>query len=216
MFIKKKLVPLSAAVLCSAFLMQSAIAADWLVRGRIINVSPDDSSTQVPTVAGSGVSVDSDTTLELDFTYMLSKNIGLELILATTKHDVTGTGPLAGADVSNVRVLPPTLTLQYHFAPKATLRPYVGVGLNYTVFYNAKLGAALVANGATDIDYDNSVGLAAQAGLDVDINKDWFVNLDVKYIKIDTTATITGGALAGAVNVDINPWVVGVGIGTRF
>lgn len=216
MNLKKKLTALSAAMLCSTFLMQSAIATDWLVRGRIINVNPNDSSTQVPSVANSGVSVNSDTTLELDFTYMLGNNLGLELILATTKHGVTGTGALAGADVSNVRVLPPTLTLQYHFAPKASVRPYVGAGLNYTVFYNAKRGAALVANNATDIDYDNSFGLAAQAGLDIDISKDWFMNLDVKYIDMDTTATITGGALAGTVDVDINPWVVGIGIGTRF
>jgi len=216
MIIKKKLATLSAAILCSTFMMQSALAGDWLVRGRIINVNPDDSSTQVPAVANSGVSVNSDTTLELDFTYMVSSNIGLELILATTKHDVTGTGTLAGADVSSVRVLPPTLTLQYHFAPKATIRPYVGVGLNYTIFYDGGMGAALKANNATDIDYDSSFGLAAQAGFDVDLNKDWFMNLDVKYIKIDTTATITGGALAGTVDVDINPWVIGVGVGKRF
>jgi len=216
MIIKKKLATLSVAILCSTFMMQSALAADWLVRGRIINVNPDDSSSLVSGATNTGVSVDSDTTLELDFTYMLNSNIGLELILATTKHNVTGTNSLAGVDVSSVRVLPPTLTLQYHFAPKATVRPYVGVGLNYTLFYNAKVNAGLGGTGATDIDYDSSFGLAAQAGFDVDLNKDWFMNLDVKYIKMDTTATITGGSLAGTVDVDIDPWVIGVGVGKRF
>ncbi len=216
MFPKNKLSALLLTGLCSTMLAIPAQASDWLVRARVIHVSPDDSSSQVPNVAGSGVSPDSATTLELDFTYMLSPNLGLELILATTPHDVSGTGTLAGADVGKVKLLPPTLTLQYHFAPRAKIRPYAGVGVNYTHFYDDKLGAALLANSATDIDYDDSFGLAAQAGVDFDINKDWFVNLDVKYIQIDTTATISGGALAGNVNVDINPWVFGVGIGTRF
>jgi len=218
MLVNKKVSGLVAAVICSSTFINPAFAdaGDWLVRARIINVSPNDSSGQVPAVAGSGVSVDVDTTIELDFTYMVSNNLGLELILATSKHEATGTGTLAGADVGEVRALPPTLTLQYHFNPKATVRPYAGVGLNYTRFFNPKLGAALIANGATDIDYDDSFGLSAQAGLDIDINKKWFMNLDVKYVQIETTATITGGALAGNVDVDINPWVFGVGIGTRF
>ena len=189
---------------------------DWLTRVRVINVSPDDSSAEVPGVAGSGVSPGKDTTLELDFTYMISSNLGLELILATSSHDVSGTGTLAGADVGEVSVIPPTLTLQYHFNPSSNIRPYAGLGINYSYFYDGKLGAALIANGATDIDYDDSFGLAAQAGIDFDINQDWFVNLDVKYVQIETTATISGGALAGNVDVDINPWIFGVGIGTRF
>ena len=216
MSIIKKSSILSTAILCGSIMSTPASAADWLARARIINVSPNDSSSQVPAVAGSGVTVNNDTVAELDFTYMVNKNVGLELILATTGHHATGTGALAGADVGTVKLLPPTLTAQYHFQPGAKIRPYIGAGLNYTLFYKARLGAALVANGATGIDYDNSFGLAAQAGVDIDINKDWFVNLDVKYIKIDTTATITGGALAGNVNLDINPWVFGVGIGTRF
>lgn len=218
MFPRKKLSALLLTAACATTLTAPVLAdtGDWLTRVRVINVSPDDSSGEVPAVAGSGVSPGTDTTLELDFTYMLTNNLGLELILATSKHDITGTGTLAGADVGEVSVLPPTLTLQYHFTPSSNIRPYAGVGVNYTYFYDGELGAALVANGATDIDYDDSFGLAAQAGVDFDINKDWFVNLDVKYVQIDTTATITGGALAGNVDVDINPWIFGVGIGTRF
>jgi outer membrane protein len=191
---------------------------DLLVRGRIINVNPNDSSGTVAGIAGSGVTVDSKSTVELDFTYMVRPNIGLELILATTKHDIRATG-IPGLDkVAETGVLPPTLTAQYHFAPKATVRPYAGLGINYTLFYSSKTTSALdTAMGAsTDISLDNSFGLAAQAGVDIDINTDWFMNLDIKYINITTTADITAGATSTSVDVDINPWVLGIGIGKKF
>ncbi|OGI41135.1 MAG: hypothetical protein A2140_02535 [Candidatus Muproteobacteria bacterium RBG_16_62_13] len=192
---------------------------DWLVRGRLIHVAPNDSSGAVSTLPGSGVAVGSDSTLELDFTYMLSPNLGLELILGTTKHDLKGKGSIAAlGKIGESGVLPPTLSLQYHFAPKASVRPYAGVGVNYTLFYGAESSAALdsALGGATGIKLGDSFGLAAQAGLDVSLSKDWFMNFDLKYIQIDTKATLTTGGTTRTVNVDINPWVFGVGVGTRF
>ena len=219
MQIKKSLLAATVATLCTVMTSESVLASDWLMRARVINISPNDNSQVVDLgdpFGDLGVAVDNDTTLELDFTYMLSKHLGLELILATTEHVATGTNDLSGASVGSVNVLPPTLTLQYHFSPGAKIRPYVGAGLNYTVFYGAKVGSA--ASEALEINklsYDNSFGLAAQAGVDISINKDWFFNLDVKYIQIDTKATIHGGDFDGAtIDVDINPWVFGIGIGT--
>lgn len=119
-------------------------AGDWLVRGRIINVSPnDDSGTLFTTGAGDvgeGVTVDSDTVPELDITYMISPNWGVELILGYSEHTVT-THKAAGLvldtlpgsrDVIDTKVLPPTLLLQYHFMPNSDIRPYIGAGINYT------------------------------------------------------------------------------------
>jgi len=192
---------------------------DWLVRGRLIHVAPNDSSGAVTTLAGSGVGVNSDSTLEVDFTYMLNPNLGIELVLATTKHDLNGKGTIAAlGKIGESGVLPPTLTLQYHFAPRAAVRPYAGVGLNYTLFYSDKSSAALNAalGGPTSVDLSNSLGPALQAGLDVDLSKDWFLNFDAKYIWIDTKATLVTGGTTRTVNVDINPWVFGVGIGRRF
>jgi len=192
---------------------------DWLVRGRLIHVAPNDSSGAVTTLAGSGVGVNSDSTLEVDFTYMLNPNLGIELVLATTKHDLNGKGTIAAlGKIGESGVLPPTLTLQYHFAPRAAVRPYAGVGLNYTLFYSDKSSAALNAalGGPTRVDLSNSFGPALQAGLDVDLSKDWFLNFDAKYIWIDTKATLVTGGTTRTVSVDINPWVLGVGIGRRF
>lgn len=211
---------LAAAVLAATSLPAQAYeAGDWVVRGRIINVNPNDDSSNVivnGTIdTGGAVSVDSDTVLEVDFTYMLHRNWGLELILATSEHNADGTGALAGQDILDSWVLPPTLTLQYHFMPNNNIRPYAGVGINYSHFYSEDGKGAF---SAYDVDIDDSWGLAAQVGVDVDINKDWFVNFDVKYIDLDTTAKLTSpdGLTVLKTDVDIDPWVFGIGIGTTF
>ena len=90
--------------------------------------------------------------------------------------------------------------------------------MNYTLFYGAESSAALdgALGGATDITLSDSFGLAAQAGMDVSLSNDWFMNFDLKYIQIDTKATLATGGTTRTVNVDINPWVFGVGVGRRF
>ncbi|WP_126457023.1 OmpW/AlkL family protein [Sulfuriflexus mobilis] len=198
-------------------------AGDWVVRARVISVSPDEDSSAISAsavpgaVAGSGVSVDNDVVPELDFTYMLDPHWGLELILATSSHDADANGTLTAlGNIADAKVLPPTLTLQYHFLPKSNIRPYAGVGINYTYFYDESVEDVLDAPGAS-VDFDDSWGLAAQVGVDVDINKDWFVNFDVKYIDISTEATFKNTTLGTVTaDVDIDPWVFGIGIGTTF
>ena len=192
---------------------------NWIVRGRVIHVTPNDRSGEVTTLAGSGVGVGDDTTAELDITYMLRPNWGLELILGTTQHDLTGKGTIANlGKIGKTALLPPTLTLQYHFAPKTDVRPYAGIGVNYSKFYNEKSTNSLDTGlgGPTNINLDDSWGLAAQAGVDVGLKNDWFVNFDLKYIQIETKATLVTGSTTRTVDVDINPWVFGIGIGKRF
>lgn len=138
--------------------------------------------------------------------------------MATSPHDLEGTGDLEGlGTIGDVWALPPTLTLQYHFQPDAKVRPYVGVGLNYTIFYNEKATSALNnAIGNTSISLDDSVGVAVQAGVDVDINDNWFWNADIKWIQIETEATLNTGGAINTVDVELDPIVAGVGIGRRF
>ncbi len=201
-----------------------AMAGDWLIRVRALSIDPDSSSSTLrsdgASIPDTGVSVEDDQIPELDITYMMRPNWGLELVLGTSQHDVIAEGALAGlGKVVDARALPPTLTLQYHFNPEGKFRPYIGAGINFTLFYDEKTTSSFNAvAGNSDVDLDESVGLAGQLGFDVGINESWFVNFDIKYIQIDTTATITtaGGLGTVEVDVDINPFVYGFGIGRRF
>lgn len=192
----------------------TAFASDvedpWLVRIRAINVMPDESA-DIEAIGGD-VKIDNQLVPELDISYFLTENIAAELILATTPHDVEAKNTALGdVDLGDVWLLPPTLTLQYHFAPRASFRPYVGAGINYTVFYNEDDGAV------ADMDYEDSFGLALQAGVDIPVNDTYFANIDVKKVFLSTDVTVNAGD-AGTVgaDVDIDPWIIGVGIGRRF
>jgi len=198
---KKMTVALLAGLLsASAFADQG----DILARLRIIDVAPVSSSTGI---LNGNANVKSDTVPELDFTYMITNNVGAELILGTSRHEVD----LGSTNLGKISVLPPTLTLQYHFTPQNTFRPYVGAGFNYTEFYSNGLSAG--ANNNVMVK-SHSFGPALQVGADYSITKDWFVNVDVKKLFISTQVSdATSGSLG---NLTINPWVYGVGIGTKF
>tara|TARA_R110002049_G_scaffold254878_5_gene430371 strand:+ start:75 stop:737 length:663 start_codon:yes stop_codon:yes gene_type:complete len=193
-------------------------AGDWLVRGRIINVNPNDDSSVIyagnSPLTGTGVTVNSDTVPELDISYMIDRNWAAELILGYSKHNVSSFGAgLADPKVINAKALPPTLTLQYHFSPDSNIRPYIGAGVNYTYFFDEDVAGTLGAGGGVKVKMEGSWGLAAQAGVDIAINDNWFVNLDVKYIDINTTAKFSNGL---SVDVDVNPVIWGLGVGRRF
>jgi len=180
-----------------------ADSGDILARLRVIDVDPQTSSSG--TLSTIDADVKSDVVPELDFTYMITNNIGAELILGTSRHKLHTTL----GDLGKISVLPPTLTLQYHFNPQGTFRPYVGAGVNYTRFYSNGLKV-----GGQQVDVDqNSWGAAFQVGADYAINKDWFVNVDVKKLYIKTDASLNGTSLG---TLKINPMVYGVGIGTKF
>ncbi len=184
----------------------------WQIRLRGIVVTPDESAT-IETIGGD-VDISTAFVPELDFTYFFTENWAAELILATTKHDVEAIATAAGnIDLGDVWLLPPTLTVQYHFTGGA-LKPYLGTGINYTIFYGEDEGPI-----ADAVDYENSVGFALQGGLDYSLNDDWFLNVDVKKIFLQTDVTVNAttalGATVGA-DVDINPLIIGFGFGYRF
>ena len=196
-------------------------AGDVLLRVRGIMVSPTEKSSGItPTFPAEHVSLGNSVMPEIDLTYMASDHIGFELIAATTKHSAAGvTGTTGGiGKLASTWVLPPTLTAQYHFNPKGAVRPYVGAGVNYSIFWDEKASDGLVkAVGPTKVHMSDSVGWAAQAGIDIDVSPRMFLNLDVKYIDMSTDARLTTTAIGTQrVHVDINPVVVGVGVGFRL
>lgn len=218
----KKLV-LSASFLVAAALPVSQSYAldqgDWLVRLRGIAVIPTDESGGIsPDLRTSGLDPQPAVVPEIDITYMATNNIGIELILATSKHDLDATGAIAGiGKAAETMLLPPTLLLQYHFDTKSNFRPYVGAGINYTVAYLENADRALeAALGPTSVRADDSLGWAVQAGVDYHFNDNWFMNFDVKYIDIGLDVELNSRGTVRTLDVDINPVIVGVGIGYRF
>lgn len=191
----------------SAFANNYNCDGSWLVRVRGIGVIPAEKSSINP--IGGTVHVSNTFVPEIDFSYFFTDNIAAELILATTKHKMRAVNTAVGeVDVGSVWLLPPTLTLQYHITQLEHFKPYAGIGVNYTFFYKEKPGA--LAN----VSYDNIASLALQAGVDVPICNNIYVNLDVKKLYLKTTAAFNQETIQA--NVKLNPWLVGAGLGFRF
>ncbi len=208
---------IAAAALAATFLSSGvALAGDgpWQVRVRAIVVAPDESSTITP--IGGQSNHDTSIVPELDISYFFNEKVSAELILGVTNHNAVVEGSTLGdVDMGDVWLLPPTLTLQYHFAPDAVINPYIGAGVNYTIFFSE--GGLPAGSPIVNIGHSNSFGPALQAGFDVDINEDWFFNVDVKKVWIDTKATVNAGALGTVIGqVNLDPWIIGVGFGKRF
>lgn len=185
-------------------------AGDILVRGRGLTVLPTVDSTVTP--IGGHVDATQSFEPEGDITYFFTPNIAVEAIAAVTTHHLKALNTSLGdVDLGHVTLLPPTVSVQYHFMPEKCFKPYLGVGVNYTHFFdsNPKSGSA-----ATKIDYEDNFGASIQAGADFHVQGNWFVNVDVKHIFLSTTAKINGGAIKG--DVDLNPTIVGAGIGYKF
>jgi outer membrane protein len=189
---------------------------DLLVRAGVAYVSPQGDSDEITGIgAGARVEADGAPSLGITATYMATDNIGVGVLAAWPfKHDIDATGSIATlGTVAETKHLPPTVTLQWHFTPSNTVRPYVGAGINYTNFFSEDTKGALASH---KLSLDDSWGLALEAGVDVDINSDWFVSGQVWYLDIDTDATLSGPTFNTNFNVEIDPWVVMLGVGTKF
>ena len=205
---------LFTAILLAAASLPAAAADDtsdpaghFQIRLRGVGVLPSPSANIV--ISGSGIGgttkVTDSMVPEADLTYFLTSNIAIEAIAAVTKHSVSNS--VAGP-VASVWLLPPTVTAQYHFDPTGPIRPYIGAGINYTVFYDAH-------SGLPNISFANNVGWALQGGVDIPLaDGPYFLNLDVKKLFLSTTIKAASGAVRASANLD--PWLVGAGVGIRF
>ncbi|MBV6632198.1 MAG: OmpW family protein [Alphaproteobacteria bacterium] len=187
-------------------------AGDFMIRARGILVEPDEDAS-IDTIGGT-VDIDEQFVPEVDFSYFITDHIALELIAAVTPHDVTATNTsLGNVDLGDVLLLPPTLTLQYHMLPEKRFSPYVGAGVNATFFIDDDVPSGGPVN---SIDYDPSVGFALQAGVDYFITDNILLNFDVKKVFINTDVDVNTALGTIGADVDIDPWIIGVGVGWKF
>ncbi|TGD71945.1 hypothetical protein E4634_17715 [Mangrovimicrobium sediminis] len=232
----KKVINLALAVALAsgAVATQAYEAGDLILRAGIVTVDPNASSDKIDLgVEGVPVleaDVDSDTQLSIIPVWMVTDMFGLELLAATPfEHDISVGGGGLDLDAGSTKHLPPTLTVQwYPRGGQSGWQPYLGIGLNYTYFFDESVdgelkGALGAVLGATDADLklDDSFGLSASAGVDIPLGEHWSINAGVWYIDIQTEAELTakfadGSKVPVKFDVDIDPWVYNFGIAYKF
>lgn len=202
LFRRTLLVAATAAVVVFSSAANAYDKGDWLLRVGVGNVDPKSDNGDV-------ASVDSGTALVFNGTYFFTPNIGFEILAATPfSHDIKLAAD--GTKVGEAKHLPPTFSLQYHFVPEGAFRPYVGAGLNYTLFFDEETSGPL---SGSNLSLDDSVGLAAQFGADFDVSERMYVNFDVRWMDINTDAELDGAALE---EVEIDPLVYSLTVGWKF
>ena len=216
------------AVALAAPFAQAHQAGDVILRAGAITVDPREDSGDIHAggapLSGSKATLDSNTQLGLNFAYMLTDKIGVELLAATPfSHDVGVKNMPAGLEALNGKLgslkhLPPTLSLIYYpLDSKSAFQPYVGAGINYTWFFDTELSSEAEAKTFSGLDIQDSWGLSAQAGMDYMLTDNIMINAQVRYIDIETTGTTyLGGTTKVKVDVDVDPFVYMVGLGYKF
>ncbi|HLO64529.1 MAG TPA: OmpW family outer membrane protein [Azonexus sp.] len=200
---------LVAALVAAGVLSAPVVKADegsFMVRARAVYVDFNNGQKSgLDRVAGK-IEADNLWIPEVDLSYFFTKNLAAELVLTYPQEvDIK----IAGVRQGTIKALPPSLLLQYHFTELGAFKPYVGAGLNYTFFYNT----SNILGGAASVER-NSWGLAGQVGFDYMFTKNLGLNVDVKYIKMDTDVFVTGLGKIGTLN--LNPVTAGVGVTYRF
>ena len=180
--------------------------SDWIVKVGVHTVDPkSDNGTLAGGTLKSDVGSDVKPTVTAE--YLLAPEWGVEVLASLPwKHDVKLNGVLA----ATTKQLPPTVSVQYHFNPSGKVSPFVGLGLNYTMFFSEHTTGPLAG---TKLSLDDSLGIAAHGGVDFRIDERWLVTLDARWIKIGTDAKVNGTKV-GTVHID--PFAYGIAVGYRF
>ena len=223
---------LLAAAALLAFAVSPAMAyekGDWILRAGVGTVAPDSDNLFLPDFPAAGlnstVEVDDGTSLTLMGTYMFTDNWAFDILAAWPfSHDINvtavdaGTGDVVAAfKAGETDHLPPTFSIQYHFLPDSAFQPYVGAGVNYTTLFSTDVTQDTVDLGITSLDLDDSFGLALQLGADWVFGNNWLINVDFRYIDIESDASVSDGTTSSDIGtVVIDPYVYSINIGYRF
>ena len=203
-------------------------SGDWIVRAGMVNVDPKSNN-------GAIVTVSDDSSLSINFTYMITDNIGLDVLGALPfEHDLYTTltveTALAGLDLdvpagtwaASTEHLPPTVSAIYYFTPGSNFRPYVGVGLNYTKFFHESTKGGVLGELGLKPKIDSTTGLSFQVGFDVDVSDTLILNVDYRKVNIEPDAKLftesTGETFAttGVFKAPLNPSVFMVQLAMKF
>jgi outer membrane protein len=190
-----------------------AQAGDFEVRVGLAGVLPLDSSSHVDIIGGS-VRANDSISPEIDLSYYVTNNLAVQVIAASTRHDISVANSALGAklDLGSTWVLPPTIVAQYHFLPNAAFSPYVGAGVNVTFFYAENAATPPIDK----LSLSNTIGGALEAGADLHIQGPWYLNVDYKQLFLTTDARVHALGLLIKGSDALNPGVISAGIAYRF
>jgi outer membrane protein len=187
-------------------------AGTWTLGIGAHNVAPkSDNGTLTATPLGDlSMDVGSNARPTITGEYFLKDNLGLEVLAALPfQHDISVDGV---GQVGSTKHLPPTVSLQYHFG-QGKVKPFLGVGLNYTRFFSTKTEGAIAG---TDLELSDSWGLAGHVGIDFQVNEKAAIRIDYRMIDIDTDVKLNGADLGTRNTVNIDPSVYGIAYVFRF
>jgi outer membrane protein len=207
----KSLVGAMAVVVSLAPIAAQAQAQEnpWMVRARAVDLLFQNGQTG--TVADANIKAKNQVIPEFDVSYFFTKNIAAELVL-TWPQQVNITAGQGSANVGKITALPPSLLAQYHFTDLGAFKPYIGAGVNYTIFGNRQnfygAGSGLQVE-------PSSFGVVGQVGMDYMFDRNWGLNVDVKYATMATNVqVVSNGANIG--KLTLNPWMPAVGVTYKF
>jgi len=201
------LASLAAAVSLAAAPAMAQSKGDWTVSAGVHQVAPKSNNGSL---AGGTLKVDVDSDIKPTITgeYFLADNLGIEVLAALPfKHDININGL---GRVGSTKHLPPVVSLQYHFNSAGKVSPFLGAGLNYTIFFSEDTTGALAGS---KLKLEDSWGLAAHAGVDFAIGEKGALRVDLRWIDIDSKVKLNGEKI-GTVNID--PLAYGVSYVFKF
>ena len=193
-----------AAFVVAALLSGAAMAHEkgtWIGRFGVTKVDPKSDNHPV-------VDVDDNIQLNLNAVYFFTDNLAIDILASTPfTHDILLKD---GTKAGETKHLPPTISLQYHFGSSDWFYPYIGAGVNFTLFFDEETTGPLAG---AELSLEESFGVAAQLGADFRINDRWYFNVDARWINIETEAQLDGASIG---DVEIDPLVYGMSFGFEF
>lgn len=180
----------------------SEVPRHWIARIGIHPVHPKPNGS-------SEFEVDSDAGFSLGTTYLFSKHWALELFAAFPRpHELHD----ANSDrVGSFEMIPSTATVQYHISDqRGRMRAYVGLGVGHASIGSEHTTGPLAGR---TLEIDDATGMAAAVGVDMDIGPLWFVNLDARWLDLNSSSQLAG---QGSERFVLDPYLFGLSIGRRL
>ncbi len=220
---------IAVGLLIGSVVVQAQEVGETKVRSRVLQIQPRGTGSDINwqydgVMADSGTRLNNSTTASFDVVYPFTPRWWVEFdVPMPARHDIqVRSAALAAAvpeTIGSVQMMPLTLLLQYNLMPTGKIQPYLGIGGHYTLFSNSTTSGGMQNAYAltSDLKFSNKGGWALQAGADFALGESWFLNVDMKYLNLNTNVSFNSSKKGtGRIDFDINPFILGIGFGKKF